>query len=119
MHDHMSVTVSDTGDDLLEELSSLVLGEPTVLDDMIEQLAARHILHDHEDVRGRVDHLVELDDVRVSEELEVLDLATDLSDHVKRLDLVAVEDLYGHCVTCQLVACLFHLAEASCTKCLQ
>ena len=83
MHDHVAVAVSNAGYDLLEELAGLILIEPSVLDNVVEELATRHVLHDHEDVTRRVYHLVQLYDVRVSEELEILYLATNLSDHVK------------------------------------
>ena len=68
----------------------------SVLDDVVEELSARHIFHDHEDVGGRGDDLVQLDDVRVPEQLEVHDLPPDLAHHVQALDLLPVQDLDGH-----------------------
>lgn len=40
--------------------------------DQVEQFASLRILENHEDVRGRVDEFVQLDDVRVVEELQDL-----------------------------------------------
>ena len=107
------MAVGDARYDLLEELARLVLVELAVLDNVIEELAARHVLHHHENVTGRVDHLIELDDVRVAEELEILYLAAYLADHVERLDLVAVEYLDGDRVAGELMQRLLHLAEAA------
>jgi len=59
------MTVRNARDYLLEEFTRFVLIQLTVLNDVIEQLAPGHVLHHHEDVAWRVDHLVELDDVRV------------------------------------------------------
>lgn len=74
-----------------------------MLDNVVEKLSARNILHHHEDVRRRGDHLVELDDVRVAEELQILNLAPDLPHDVKRLDLLSVEDFDGDLVASHLV----------------
>ena len=46
-------------------------------------------LHHHEDVGGGADHLVKLDDVRVTKQLQVLNLSPNLSDHIKILDLLS------------------------------
>jgi hypothetical protein len=42
------------------------------------------VLHEKEDVSGRLDHLVKLDDVRVVEELQHLNLSRDLPMTYKR-----------------------------------
>ena len=47
---------------------------PALGDDVVEELPVGHVLHHHEDVRGRVDHLVQPDDVRVRAHLEDVDL---------------------------------------------
>lgn len=45
----------------------------------------------------------QLDDVRVSEQFEVLDLSFDLPHHVQAADLLPVEDFHGHFVSRQLM----------------
>ena len=61
----------------------------------------------------REQHLVELDDVRMSEELQILDLPSDLAHHIQVLDLLPVEDLDGNLVARQLVETDFHLAKGA------
>jgi hypothetical protein len=122
VHHHVPVAVLDAADDLLEEAPRLVLHQPPLLHDVVEQLAALRagaarasgrrartararrerrrsgargetaagavscgaravprahldVLHDHVDVGGRLDHLVQADDVRVHEQPQDLDLA--------------------------------------------
>lgn len=70
-----------------------------MLDNVVEQLATRHILHDHEDVCRRHHDLVQPDDVRMTEPIQVQDLAPNLVHHVQRLDLAAVHDLHGNAMT--------------------
>lgn len=91
------------GEDLLEEPPGPFLCQLSVLDDVVEQLSARDVLHDHEDVGRGGDDLVQLDDVWVTEQLEVLDLSSDLADHVEALDLLSVQDFDGHFVPRYLV----------------
>lgn len=46
---------------------------------------------------------VQLDDVWVSEQLEILDLAFDLPHDIEAADLLSVQDLHSHFVARQLV----------------
>lgn len=83
-----------------------------MLDDVLEEFAARDVLHDHEDVGGCADHLItkktteiqpgtenlQFDDVRMAEEREILDFAANLADHIQDLDLLPVQHLHGHLV---------------------
>lgn len=48
-------------------------------------------------------HHLQLDNVRVSEEFEILDLPLDLANHIQAADLLPVEDLDGDFVTRQLM----------------
>lgn len=70
----------------------------SLLYNVVEELTTRHELHDHEDVGGRADNLIQLDDVRMSEELEILDFTSNLADHIETLDLLPIEDLDGDLV---------------------
>ncbi len=74
-----------------------------MLDDVVEEFSSRDVFHDHKDVRWGGDDLVQLDDVRMAKELQVLDLTPDLSHHVQRLNLLAVEDFDSHLVARHLV----------------
>ena len=82
----MLVAVLDARDELLEHRPRARLRQSAVGDDKVEELAARHKLHHHVNIRGRVDHLIEADNVRVVEELEDLDLAADLLVHLELPD---------------------------------
>ncbi len=44
----------------------------------------------------RQGHLVKLDDVRVPEKFQILNLPPDFSDHVETFDLLSVQDFDGH-----------------------
>jgi hypothetical protein len=83
---------------LLKVVPGLILIEAALLHNVVKQLPARHELNHHENVRGRVDDLVQADNVRVGEALEVGDLAPHLAAHLQLHDLGAVEDLDGHIV---------------------
>ena len=47
---------------------------------VVEELAVLHELHDEEQLLGGLDYLVELDEVRVADEFEDVDLAGDALD---------------------------------------
>ena len=50
---------------------------------VFKEFSSTDILHDHEDVRGRGDDFIEFDDVRVTKQLEQLDLSSDLLLHIQ------------------------------------
>lgn len=113
MNDHVSVTVIDSRNNLLEELSGFRLVQFPLLDDVVEQLSARHKLHDHENVGRSGNNLVELDDVRMAEKFKILDLSTNLSDDIETFDFLPVEDFNCHFVLRQYVLADFDFAECA------
>ena len=56
-------------------------------------------------------HLVELNDVRMAEEFQILDLPSDLANHVQVLDFLSVEDFDGNLVAGELVEADLDLAK--------
>mmetsp|Transcript_10454 Transcript_10454/g.43278 ORF Transcript_10454/g.43278 Transcript_10454/m.43278 type:complete len:343 (+) Transcript_10454:2484-3512(+) len=110
---HVAVAVLDAGDDLLKEVSRLVLAETTLLHDVVEELAALDVLHDHVDVVRGLEDLIQADDVRVHEQPQDLDLPANLLLHVDGLDLLAVQDLDGHLVPGEDVLGHLDLAEGA------
>ena len=70
-------------DDLLKEAARFAFRQAPVVDNVLEQLAAR-VLEDHDNVRRRRDDLVELDDMGVAEHAQELDLALDPPADVHR-----------------------------------
>lgn len=79
------------------------LTDLAVLDDIIKELSTRHIFHDHENVGRGGDHLIQLDDMRMIEELQVLNLAPNLAHHIQALDLLTIQNLHRHFVTRHLM----------------
>ncbi|KAI3480495.1 hypothetical protein L1887_57341 [Cichorium endivia] len=110
--DLVTVAVLHGADDLLEEAPCLWLGHAAAVDNVLEEFAAG-VFDDHDDVVGRGDDFVQLDDVRMAEQLEVLDLALHTSAHVEARDLAAVDDLHRHTVACERMRCELHLAEGA------
>jgi hypothetical protein len=77
MADLQLVQVLDAGENLLQEASGLLLPDPLVGNNMVEELAATRILHNQEELFFGLNNLVELNDDWVSEYLENVDFAAD------------------------------------------
>lgn len=81
------------------------------LDDVVEELAALHVLHDEEELLGGLDDFVELDDVGVADELQDVDLPRDAL-HVRHVhDLLLLQDLDRHLLARGDVRRRLHLPE--------
>mgnify|MGYP001447883530 CR=1 FL=1 len=65
MSDAQAVAEGDAAHDLAEDVAHLLLAEARLRVEHVEQVAARHVLHHHQDLGVGVEHLVEPDDVRV------------------------------------------------------
>ena len=102
MNNLVPMAILDGTDDLLEKPPGLMFLHPSLVDDILEQLLPGIFYH-HDNVRGRGDDLVEFDDVRMSQDFEVLDLTFYAGGHVHVLDLAAVDDLHGDLVACHRV----------------
>lgn len=97
------VDVLDTGDELEVEFAGLLLREPSMPDDVVEQLATTAILHDHVKLFFSFNYLIELDDVWVSDLLEDFDFPCDSLDVFLVVDFVFLEDFDGDLFACQRV----------------
>ena len=69
--------VLDTCNDLVEEFERLRLLDPLILDNVVEELAPVGILHDQVQLLRRLNNLVKLNDVRVSDLLKDVYLTGD------------------------------------------
>lgn len=98
MDNLVTMAILDCTNDLLKESPCLIFFHASLVDNVIEELATC-VFNDHDDISWSSDDLVELDDMRVSEDLEVLDFSLDSRGHVHVLNLSAVDDLH-----CDLVA---------------
>ena len=94
------VDVLDARDELEVELAGLLLRQPSVPDDVVEQLTAAAVLHDHVELLFSFNNLVELNDVGVTHLLENLDFPGDSLDVLLIVDLVFLEDLNGDLLAC-------------------
>uniref|UniRef100_A0A6B0VAV0 Uncharacterized protein n=1 Tax=Ixodes ricinus TaxID=34613 RepID=A0A6B0VAV0_IXORI len=108
---HVPVTVRHSGDYLLEEPPGIRLLQLPMLDDVIKEFTTAHILHDHENVGGCADDLVQFDDMRVPEELEVLYFTADLAHDIEILYLLPVQYLHCNLVARQLMAGGLHFSK--------
>ena len=77
MHDAKFVDILNAWDDLLVHFAGFLLFKSSILDNMLEQLTTRTILHDQVQVVVVLNHLVQLNDVRVSHFLKDRDLTVD------------------------------------------
>jgi hypothetical protein len=69
MDDSNLVDVLDAGDELMEHAGGFRLTDTFVLDDIVEELALFHELHNKEELFGSFDDFVKLHNVRVPDEL--------------------------------------------------
>ena len=92
-----------TRQDLLEEPPGPVLCQLAMLDNVVKELSSGDIFHDHEDVGRSGNDLVQLDYVRVAEQLQVLDLPANLSNHVQGLDLLPIQNFHSNLVSGHLM----------------
>ena len=99
MNNLMPMTILDRTNNLLKKPPRLILLHPPLVHDILKQLLPR-IFNDHDDIRRGGDHFVELDDVRMTEDFEVLDFSFDAGGHLHVLDLAAVDYFHGDFVPC-------------------
>lgn len=118
VHDGVLVKVDDARDDLTEELACLRLGEPLLLDDVVEQLAALSVLHDKVERLRSLDDLIQLDYVRMFDEFKNLDLASHSLDIALVDDAVLLEYLDGHLLTRKLMNTQFDFTKGTFADCL-
>lgn len=98
MDNLVPMTIFHRTDHLLEKSPRFILIHLATFHNVIEQLVTRVFDH-HDDVRRGRYHLVQLDDVRMSQHLEILNLPLDAIRHVHVLNLLLAQDLHGHFVT--------------------
>lgn len=85
----------------------------SLLHNVIEELAARYKLHHHENICRCRDDLIQLDDVRMTKQLEILNLPTNLSHHIEALNFLSIENLNCHFVLRDYVLADFDFSERS------
>ena len=96
MDDVQLVDILDASVDLLEKLACLVFLQTSVRNNVVKELTAARVLHDQVELLGCLDDLIELDDVRVPDQLQNVDLPshTFYVRHIR--DAVLLQDLDCH-----------------------
>ena len=98
---------------LLKELARLFLLQPLILNDIVEELTARHVLSDEVKLpRGFYD-FIELDDVGMPGQLEDLYLSCDSLDVDVLDDLVFLENLNGYFLAREVVSAQLHFPKCT------
>ena len=105
------VRVLNAADDLLEDLARLYFRKLLSPCNKVKKFAACRVLQDHEDLELRVDKFKKFDGVRVVEPTQNFEFPLDLLEDTVLSDLLLVEDLDGHLVTCLFVEGHLHFSK--------
>jgi len=118
MNDVEAGDVFNAAEQLLEELASFLLLHPLVLDDVVEQLATRSVLHYQVEFLGSLYNFIELHHLRVLNNLQNVDFPGH-SLHVGYIDdLGLLEDLDSDLSLGEDVHANLDLAEGAFADCL-
>jgi len=107
------VHVLNSRDDLLIELASLSLVEFDVLHDVVEELTARGVLHDEVELLRSLYDLVQLDDVRMADQLQDVDLSRHSLNVRDICDSFLLKDFNGYLFAGERMSTKFDLAEGA------
>lgn len=88
MDDVELVQILHTTNNLVEELERLGLFDALVLHDVVEELASISVLHDQVKLLGRLDDLVKLNDIWVSNHFQNMDFPRHSLNVIYILNLV-------------------------------
>jgi len=113
VHDEVGMAIGNGGQDLSEEPPGLPLAQLPVGHDVVEHLSSVRQLHGEVDEALVVDHVVELDYVRVVEQLQHPDLPLQAPHLLLRLDLLLLNHLDRHLLVRVDVSPQFHLSKAA------
>lgn len=131
MNNHVTMAIINAGNDLLKEFPCLRFLQFALFHDVIEKFTAtdelkkklkicnnllalsKTHLHDHEDIRGRWDDLIELNYVRMSKQLQILNFTTNFSHNIERFDLLSIEDFNSYLMLCDYVFTDLHFSKGS------
>lgn len=77
VYNHMTMTIVDSRDDLLEKSASLALFEFAVFHDVVEELSSGNVLHNHEDIGRRRNNLIARNEERHAKQRTWVPFMTD------------------------------------------
>lgn len=105
------VQVLDAGDELPEELAGLMLLQPFLFYDHLEELPLGHVLHHQEELLWSLNYLVQLNDVWVPDLLQNVDFSSDPLDIGHVGDPTLLKHLHSHSLTSDRVDPQLHLPK--------
>lgn len=107
------VQILNPCDELPEVLASLGLFEPLLLDNAFKQFSLRYILHNKEELFGRFDDLIELDDIGMPDLFENVYFPGH-SLHIGHIhDLALLQHLHRHLLARRRMDAQFDLPEGA------
>ena len=110
------VDVLNSGNQLKVKLARLLLREPCMSHNVVEQLAPIAILHDHVELFFSFNYFVKLNHIWVSDLLENFDFSCDSLHVFLIIDFVFLEDFDGYFLAGQRVLAELDLSEGSLAK---
>jgi len=113
MHDIQTADVFDTSNNLLEKSAGLFLFDPLDLDDIVEKFTALGVFHDEVEFLLSLDDFIELNDLRMTDDLEDVNLSGDTFHIGNVADLRLLEDFDGHFLACRDMCAQFDLAKSA------
>jgi hypothetical protein len=113
MNDPKLVKVFHSSNDLVKELLRFGLFHSLVLNNVVKKLTPACIFHDQVKLfRGLYD-LIELYNVRMSNQLQDVNLSRHPLNIAHILNFLLLEDLDGHFLSCEVVAAELDLSEGA------
>lgn len=110
------MTVLDTADDLIKYLTSFILIHSLLLDDVVEQFSSTKELHDQEKIFWRLNDLIQLDDIGMTDKFQDVDLSCDSLNVSDVNDFVFLKYFYGDFFTGRNVSCELNFSEGALTE---
>lgn len=110
------MTVLDTADDLIEYLTSFILIHSLLLDDVVKQFSSTKKLHDQEKIFWRLNDLIQLDDIGMTDKFQDVDLSCDSLNVSDVNDFVFLKYFYGDFFTGRNVSCELNFSEGALTE---
>lgn len=107
------VDILNAREDLSVHLARLGLFQPSILDNVLEELAARTVFHDQVQVVIVFNHIIELNDVWMPDFLENCDLTVDSFQVCMVLYLLFLEYFDRHLFVSGIMCTLLNLAEGA------
>jgi len=111
MTDLISMKVLDPCHNLLEKSGCLLILQPLLFNDIVEEFTTGCILHDEEKLSGGLDNLIQLHYVWVADYLQDIDFSHDSHCFLFILDLVLLQDLDRDSLICRDMRAKSHLTK--------